>query len=154
MQSLTHAWRTHGGHITFVTCTAGAAAAFLMDTWTRSTDIQNLLLIVPMVALVVGLYAAIILQLLFGSSADGTEPGGPGRADIRILASMALLGIFVFTMNIVGFDAATFFYVAANILLLGERRPAVVLLFPAAFSGFFVWGMKTIMPYPFQTLLF
>lgn len=77
-----------------------------------------------------------------------------GRDLAKMLAMGAMLGLYVFGLNVVGFDVASFVFMVASMLLCGERRPLALIAFPAILTFVTIYGFKALMPYPMPTLLF
>ena len=53
----------------------------------------------------------------------------------------------------IGFDIASYLYVLAMLLFLGERRIIVLLLLPAAFAAVVIFGFGTLLDTPLPLLL-
>ena len=71
---------------------------------------------------------------------------------MKIAGTMALLAALVVAGPLVGFDVASFVYILGTLLLLGERRIAVLLLVPAVFCIVVVYCFNTILPIPLPLL--
>ena len=65
---------------------------------------------------------------------------------------MALLGLYVATMTFVGFDVATFAYVLAELLLLGERRVWLLVVLPAVFVAVAITAFSVVLSNPIPLL--
>jgi hypothetical protein len=66
---------------------------------------------------------------------------------------MVLLGVYVLTMDRVGFDLATWLYILANLLFLGERRIWILLTVPLGFTAVAIYAFGTILQTPIPRLL-
>lgn len=123
---------------------------YLQNAWRASPTVENMLLIGPVAILIFALAAVILWQILRPSR---TAPARqPERPSLRVIGSMGLLGLYVLAMNRIGFDLATFLYVAGSLVLLGERRPFVVLLLPLGFALAVTWGLTRLASMPIPTL--
>ena len=72
----------------------------------------------------------------------------------RIAGMMLLLAAYVFSAPTVGFDLASFIYIFATLLFLGERRVFVLLLIPVLFCLIAVYAFQTILATPLPVLFF
>lgn len=159
------------GHLIVLCLIAGATAWYLMDARAVSLDANNLLLVQPLAVVALVLCAVIVPQCFRYSgeeagdrdivaarpvkAADLMQPKLPTeRVEVlKMLGLGALLGLFVFSLKIVGFDAAIFVFCAAGMAICGERRPVPLLVFPLAVTVVVVYGFKALMPYPMPTLI-
>ncbi|HEX7124390.1 MAG TPA: tripartite tricarboxylate transporter TctB family protein [Thermodesulfobacteriota bacterium] len=155
--------RVDPGHLLFVCSVGGYCLWYLADTRAASTSVQNLLLIQPAVAVALLLVLAILptvvsIERAAGPVTPAPQPAqaGSGRRlgdGLRILGLIALLGLYVLLMTDIGFDAATFLFVGGSLLLLGERRPSLVILLPLVFTALTVYGFKVMLSIPVPTLV-
>ena len=149
------------GHFAFILFICVVVLAYLFDARAVSTGINNLLLLEP-AAVIALVLAALVLPQCFKArpaedaagalSADPALDQNPAhhRHDLlKIGAMAALLGIFSCFLEQIGFDVATFLFIAIGLVICGERTWWVVLLFSAAFTLFVVYGYSTLVPYPF-----
>jgi hypothetical protein len=139
------------GHLALLLLIAGGVVAFLLDARATSLRINNLLLVQP-AALIALVLAAIVLPQCFvrRRETDETE----SAADLaRVAALAACFGLLAFGMEFVGFDVATFLFMAVGLWLCGERRWWVVLLFSAVFTTLLIWGYGALIPFPFPLLV-
>lgn len=168
------------GHLIVLALIAGATLWYNIDARSVSTDLNNLLLLQP-VAIVTLLLCLFVVPQCFKVTTDAkdesaaikaaeTDPEkaapdedaiitmptaqSEGRDLLKMLAMGGLLGIYVFSLEPVGFDVATFFFMVAAMLLCGERRPIALIAFPAILTFVTIYGFKALMPYPMPTLLF
>ena len=146
-------------HVAFVSAIVAFCAWYLVDARGASINVQNLLLIEPTSILVFVLYVFILRDAVTVERLDSLaampavrEPMTP-RFRRRIFGAMALLGLYVLTMAEIGFDVATFLYVLATLLLLGERRVMVLLLVPLLFCAIAIYAFGTMLSLPIPLLL-
>jgi hypothetical protein len=71
---------------------------------------------------------------------------------LKIAGTMALLAGLVIAGPLIGFDIASFAYILATLLLLGERRIIVLLLVPTLFCIVVIYCFDTILPIPLPLL--
>src|SRR5258708_2079621 len=123
-------------HLAFVTAIVAWCLWFFRDTWLAQADVENLILIAPasIAAGLLYLFVAAGCFRIVGHTDDfeARRPLGSG-AGVKIAGTMALLAALVIAGPLVGFDVASFVYILATLLLLGERRIIVLLLVPALF---------------------
>ncbi len=141
-------------HLSFATAIAGWCVWFCQDAWRAQRDVENLILIVPVTAAAVLFYAAIAAGC-FHAVTDG-EPRArlaPGIG-MKIAGTMALLGAYAAAGPLIGFDVATFVYILAMLLFLGERRIPVLVLAPVLFCVIAIWCFGTLLATPLPLLFF
>ncbi len=117
---------------------------------------ENLILIVPATVAALLFYAAIAA----GCFHVVTEPHPPERRPLepgigrKIAGTMALLAAYAACGPLIGFDVATFAYLLAMLLFLGERRIIILLLVPALFCGIVIYCFGTLLATPLPLLFF
>jgi Tripartite tricarboxylate transporter TctB family len=142
-------------HLAFVTGLAGYCTWYFHDVWSNANDSTDLLLIGPLFIAVVILYLFIAVGTINVERAEGGRAtAGPARealsrfARIRIFGSMFFFTAYVFSISYIGFDVATFLYVLCALLLLGERRPIVLVALPLVFCALAIYLFRTILQMP------
>jgi putative tricarboxylic transport membrane protein len=147
-------------HAALVTAIAGWCLWYLFDARAASTNIQNLILIQPLAILVAILWVAILRETVrFEPTKRLPDSAAPQREPLdrttafKVFGSMALLGLYVASMTTIGFDVATFVYVLASLLLLGERRLAVLAPVPLLFTTIVVVAFDQLLARPLPLLL-
>ena len=140
------------GHLAFVAAVLIFLAWFAVDTWRISSQLQNLMLVVPVAAAgwLVGLYVATDVILRPGRSA----PDDSATTDLRIPLFMLAVCAYVAALSLTGFDIATFLFLATALYLLGERSLMPVLGYSLAMTAFAVYGLREMVTVPVPTLLF
>lgn len=145
-------------HVGVATGLMAFCAWYFFDARAVSNRLDNLLLIAPMSLAAVVLYAVILSQeIKLGrvQTAD-TEPSTFQldwlRNNWRIPVFMALLGIYVFTMRILGFDLATFLFMLLSLVLQGERRWPMLVGYSLIFAVVVTWFFKTMLTVSVPTL--
>ena len=132
---------------------------YLFDARTASPNIQNMLLIFPATILAIALFLVIVAQEVKVSRVQGVEARSgaslsfhwPDLDRMRLPLFMGLLGVYVFTMEGVGFDLATFLFLALSLALQGERRWIWLIGFSLVFALFVTWVFKAMIPEPIPT---
>ncbi len=143
------------GHLAVATFVAAVSLAYLLDARATSLNIQNLLLVQPTAILVLVLYLFVLPQCVRPRPAEPPEaepaPGETPAGLLRIAALAGAFGVFVFTVEEVGYDLGGWAFALAGLWICGERRPLVLLLLPLAFAAAVILGFKAMVPYPMTT---
>lgn len=157
------------GHLILLMMIAGATTWYILDARSVSLRLNNLLLIQPLSIATLILCAFIVPQCFrfedeveaekesrTSEDIDAAELMQPKlpterREVIKMLSFGALLGLFVFSLPLLGFDLAILLFCAAGMMICGERRPLPLVLFPAAITVLMIYGFKALMPYPMPT---
>ncbi|NVP55393.1 tripartite tricarboxylate transporter TctB family protein [Mycoplana rhizolycopersici] len=162
------------GHLIILLLIGGATSWYIMDARSVSTDTNNLLLIQPLALATLILIAVVVPQCFHyvDPLADDAGPADDGqpkevkpsdlmqaklpteRADvIKMLSMGGLLGLFVFSLQPLGFDIAILLFSGIGMAICGERRPLPLIVFPVIVTLITVYGFKALMPYPMITTL-
>lgn len=139
------------GHLALLAVIVATVIAYLLDARAVSTRTTNLLLVQPL-SIVALILAAVVLPSLFvrEDSEEAKVREGETRADLgRYFALMGGLGFLAFSLEIIGFDVATFVFMVFAMAVCGERRWLVNLIFSAIFTVALIYGYGTITPFPF-----
>lgn len=139
------------GHLALLSVIVVTTIAYLFDARGVSTRTTNLLLVQPLAILCVVL-AAIVLRGVVAPKEIEADTSAPTetRMDLaRCVALIAALGFLAFTLERIGFDVATFLFMAFSMAVCGERRWWVNLGFSAIFTVLLIYGYGTITPFPF-----
>jgi len=160
------------GHIGLLALFILGTLVFLYDTLSESFRLENVIVILPVSALVIVLCSVqVIRQVLRTKSQRGDALGpsldhkkieelaaeiAPKRwiESVRIPAFMVLLGLYILGLVYVAFDFSTFSFLFLALWLQGEKH----LLFGAIYAAFLAWaltlGLSYMVPFPFPTLFF
>lgn len=137
---------------------------YLSDAYKASSSQENLLLILPASCVVIVLCLWIIGSTVYHHVAavppaeaptqeeDG-EDGQEQKKQVSVPAAMAILAAFVLSMDWIGFDLATFVFLAALMFLQGERRIIWLGGFSAVFAFLISLFFEYMIPYPMPMLL-
>ncbi len=165
-RTTTRRYRVEWGHLVFVSAIALATVLYLADAMQVSLDMNNLLFIAPVGAFALLMYCLILPQCFVRTDRPVRqrrvahvvgEPAGvmpdtrKGAWQIGLLA--AAMGLMVFLLDVIGFDVAIWLFSLAVMLICGERRPLVLLIFPLACAGLIVAGFRAMLPYPLYTAI-
>lgn len=126
------------------------ALAYMADAYAASKRIHNLIMLVPMTAIVVVLSAVIFIKELgfrrVANLADGepakpvTPSGDRAGATVGAIASM-MVGLLVYAVASpwIGFDIASILFMAFCLWIQGERRLLVLAGFSVPFGLAITW---------------
>lgn len=167
--------RVDWGHVAFVVFIAGSVSWYFYDAYSASSSIKNLILIGPASALALILCAALLIQDIqkalrvrseFPRSAPATpvqdiekpatvkeDTAEKRRGTQRVIVYILAFGLYIGLLEIIGYDVATWLFIAASLVWSGERRPWVVVVFSVAFGSLAVWLFGLLLPYPMLTLV-
>jgi hypothetical protein len=142
-------------HLAFVTAIVAWCVWFCRDAWLAQADVENLIMIVPASAAAGILYVFVAAGCFKAvGPTDRFESRRPLKSGVgvKIAGTMALLAALVVAGPLIGFDLASFVYILATMLLLGERRIIALLLVPALFCIVVIYCFDTILPIPLPLL--
>ena len=88
---------------------------------------------------------------LVKSAAAGEGKRERQRSAWRAVAFIVAFGLYVGLLEIIGYDVATWLFIAASLVLNGERRPLVIVGFSVVFGSLAVWLFGLLLPYPMLT---
>lgn len=160
----THRLDIDWGHLLLLAGFATFVVWYYEDAQNASIEIENTILIVPATVMALVLCAFVALQTIRISRIDE-----PQRAPLQAVAPnsdpktasivgpvcyMVALGIYVFILEMIGFDVATAAFVAAAMVISGERRPHVIVGFSIVFAALCVYALKLVLPLHLPTLFF
>jgi type IV secretory pathway TrbD component len=152
------------GHLVFATFIVAFVLWYLFDARSASLSVNNLLLVEPLAVFALLMYLLILPQC-FRRSDTASVPQTPAddplapalpteaRALIRIGILGGALGLFVFSLNTIGFDLAIWLFALVTMVICGERRPVPLAVYPLAVALVAVYGFRALMPYPMVTTI-
>lgn len=131
---------------------------YLVDSYRASATIENLLLILPTSVVVLTLCAWIALRTLVLTPSRQEEEAlleeeKPKEKKVSVLGAMIILAAYVLSMGFIGFDVATFLFIAALMFLQGERRIGWLIGFSLIFAFLVSLFFQYMIPYPMPMLL-
>lgn len=163
--------RVDWGHVTFVLFIVIYVFWYFFDAYFASSSIKNLILIAPASALALTLCTILLIQdirkaflpLPPGAAAPARTSDEAKAADWakmekrrgthRAVAFIATFGVYIGLLEIIGYDVATWLFIAAFLILNGERRPLVIVGFSLIFGSLAVWLFGLLLPYPMLTMV-
>ena len=141
------------GHLLLLGVIAAVMLAYWLDARGTSLKINNLLLVQPAAILGLILVALVLPQVFPKISAEDVPDVVQRKQELLKVGRVALLagafGIFVFSLETIGFDIATFIFVAVGLYLCGEKKLWVIGIYSAIFTVLVVYGYQALVPYPF-----
>jgi len=133
----------------FVTLLAGGVLAYLVEARGVSLNPGNLLLLQPTALLVLALWVVVALGCIRPPPDAGPRESWTDFA--RSAAMVAAFGLFILSMDRVGFDVAIFGFTLLGFAIGGERRVLPLLIIPPIFTVAVIHGFRWLIPYPFPT---
>lgn len=135
---------------------------YLSDAYRADSTVENLLLILPAGIVVLALCIWIMVSQLFFQPTQVEEveeeketkkKETEEQKEVSVLGAMIILAGYVLTMNWIGFDVATFLFIAALMFLQGERRIPMLLGFSFVFAFAVSLFFEYMIPYPMPMLI-
>lgn len=146
------------GHLALIAVIGVIVVSYLVDARATSLKLNNLLLVQPAAILALVFIALILPQTITKLPPDDVPDARRRRENLVEFLRVGLLagvfGIFVFSLERVGFDVATFAFVAVGLWICGERRLWLVLVYSLVFTALVILGYQQLVPYPFPTSVF
>jgi hypothetical protein len=136
------------GHLALLALIGGVVIAYLLDARATSLRANNLLLVQP-----ASILALILVALVVPQCFRRVAPDAPAETlgDLgKVAALAAAFGAFAISLEIVGFDVATFAFMVIGLYICGERRWWLNLAFSIVFTVLLIYGYGAIIPFPFM----
>ncbi len=128
---------------------ASLATAYGIDSYSASTEILNLILVLPLTIIVLVLC---LIQFVVEWRDSTSAP--PARENIADVAPViGLFAVYVISLNWLGFDVGTVLFVAAYLWLQGERRLPWLLGYSIALGFSLALFFSAMLPYPMPMLV-
>lgn len=141
------------GHLLLLCVIAAVILAYWLDARGTSLKTNNLLLVQPAAILGLVLVALVLPQVFRKTAVEDLPDAAQRTQEVLKVARVALLagafGIFVFSLETIGFDIATLVFVAVGLYLCGEKRLWVIGVYSVIFTVLVVYGYQALVPYPF-----
>lgn len=138
------------GHLALLAVIAAVVVVYLLDARATSLKVNNLLLIQPGSILALILVALVVPQCFKRVPVSEAEERKEDLSDLgKVGALAAAFGAFATTLEIVGFDVATFLFMVVGLFVCGERRWWLILVFSAVFTALLIYGYGAMIPFPF-----
>ncbi len=148
------------GHLALAGFIASFCLWYLNDARSSSPRADNLLLILPASLLAIVLFVIIVVKEIklvriapdVDSVVETTGRGPAIASNLHVPAFMGIMGMYVLSMPYIGFDVATFLFMASSLLIQGERRWPVIVGFSLVFAVLVTWSFKMILSAPVPTM--
>ena len=128
---------------------ASLVTLYGFDAYRASSDILNLILVLPVIAIVLALCLA---QFVSELRHDKTET--PARESVAdVVPVIGLFAAYVLTLQWLGFDIGTMLFVAAFLWLQGERRWHWLIGYSMSLGFGLALFFSTMLPYPMPMLI-
>lgn len=143
-------------HIAFLVLVSACAVFLNWSAIKASTNLFNLIIIVPSGALVIALAAYIFLSPLKAPSASesNTTTLAEKKALIGDITLLVVFAVFCLSITTVGFDVATFLFVWLGVILGGERNWFIPPIYSALFTFALTKGFGSLFPFPMPLMVF
>lgn len=125
--------------ILFLLFWAGLTVYYLTDNYLSSGKFQNQIFVLPIgiicLVLIIVIAAIIVKSHISSKPAEENQSKEKSQENISVIfKSMGLFCLYALLIEPLGFDVASFLFVLAMLLIQGERRVRVLVIFPLAFS--------------------
>ncbi len=122
---------------------------YFWDAYNASTQVLNLILIVPVTGLLL-----ILCLIEFISQIRNSDRETPALDPVSsIVPVVSLFALYVATLPWLGFDVGTFLFVSLFLWLHGERRWQWALGYGLCFASLIALFFSEMLPYPMPMLL-
>lgn len=158
-----HYYRVDWGHLLVIAMIAFICAAYLRDTLATSTHVNNILFVLPASVIALMLCAIIVPQAV--KRVDKHIPSGSELKvreeatsetwkDLGLIAILVIVfGLYVYSVERIGFDVASWLFITLGLYICGERRLLALLIYPPIAAVIIVIGFLALIPYPMHTLI-
>ena len=120
-----------------------------LDAYRASSDVLNLILVLPVIAIVLTL-----CLIQFVIEMRDVKAAAPARDSVTEVAPViGLFAAYVLTLEWIGFDIGTMLFVAAFLWLQGERRWHWLLGYSMSLSFGLALFFSAMLPYPMPMLI-
>lgn len=128
---------------------AGLVMLYGFDTYRASSDVLNLILVLPVIAIVLALC---LVQFVI-EMRDG-KAEAPARESVGDVAPViGLFAAYVLSLHWLGFDIGTMLFVATFLWLQGERRWQWLIGYSVSLSFGLAMFFSAMLPYPMPMLI-
>ena len=148
-------------HLAFVTAMALVVIAYIINVRSVSTNLNNTMFVQPVAIAAMALYLYIAYHCFHAVGELGEpvqpaveeEPSEEPIETARVVGMMAALGIYAFTLNVLGFDISTWLFALASMFICGERSPLRLIVFPLLLAVAIVFAFRFLIPFPMPTTI-
>ena len=137
------------GHLLTVMAMGAWALWYLQDLRAASLDLENTLLVEPLIIAFLVMLLAVLPQCVRCSELPkDLQPERLTRSSfLKIFGLMLAFAAFVWGLFAVGFDISVFVFCSISLLITGERRWWIVLLFSALTTVLIIKGYQLLVPF-------
>ena len=128
---------------------ASLVTAYGIDSYSASTEVLNLILVLPLTIIV--LVLCLIQFVVELRDSTSTPPARESIADVGPV--IGLFAAYVLSLNWLGFDVGTALFVAAFLWFHGERRLPWLLGYSIALGFALALFFSAMLPYPMPMLV-
>jgi len=121
---------------------------YLYQAWSASSKIENLIFILPVAAITLLLCAFEAIKQVCSKAVNQAENEEQQESVLSVLPVMGLFAAYVLTLEWLGFDLGTVLFIAAFLLIQGERRPAWLVAYSLVFGALVALFFSNMLPYP------
>lgn len=168
MKQSSVATRLNVGHLGLLLLFVVGTLVFLTDTLSQSFRLENVIVILPVSALVIVLCVVQAIRHVFKREPIGGEANDSSQLDLsptntdppslrdqfKIPLFMVLLGVYILGLIYVAFDLSTFLFLFLALVIQGEKRLVFGAVYSFALAWALTWGLKYMVSFPFNTLFF
>lgn len=156
------------GHILLLASFAAYAIWYALDAFAAQSKIQNMLLIAPASAIVLGLVVLIAIAEIRRITARA-KVVAPSKPEVKPEAEPKLgqnfqqrygtigacisMAVYVILMPFIGFDVATVLFIAVSMVMQGARNWLVIAAFSLTVGLLPVWALEYVLSIPVPTLV-
>lgn len=131
---------------------------YLVDTIRASSQVGNLILILPASILGLGLCALLTVGIVREAwrpidPETVAQKKEPLQERLRPLILLGLFALYVLLLPTLGLDVGSLLFLILALIANGERRPLFIVLYSLAFAAIVTILFKSILPYPMPTWL-
>jgi len=128
---------------------ASLVTAYAIDSYSASTEVLNLILVLPLTIIVLALC---LIQFVVELRDTTSIP--PARDNVTdVVPVIGLFAVYVLSLNWLGFDVGTALFVAAFLWFHGERRLPWLLGYSIALGFALALFFSAMLPYPMPMLV-
>ena len=128
---------------------ASLVVLYGIDAYKASSEILNLILVLPLIAIVL-----VLCLVQFVIELRGRKSDTPARESVADVAPViGLFALYVLTLQWLGFDIGTMLFVAAFLWLQGERRWRWLIGYSMSLGFGLAFFFSAMLPYPMPMLL-
>lgn len=135
---------------------AGFVVFYCLDAAQSSTDMLNLILVLPLSVIVLALCLvqfALDVAIVRRTATASAEQTADEPPVVDVLPVAGIFAVYVLSLPWLGFDVGTSLFIAAFLLLQGERRYLWLLAYSIGFAFALSELFSRMLPYPMPMLV-